>query len=87
MSNAEIQLKIEKLVAEYNNGDTTCERINEIQNEYNELLTRQSINDYLYYGYGLKTFVSNNYDYAKNISIDRLKQLFAEQQEYLGGAE
>ena len=50
-------------------------------------LTRQSINDYLYYGYGLKTFVSNNYDYAKNISIDRLKQLFAEQQEYLGGAE
>lgn len=59
----------------------------EIQNEYNELLTRQSINDYLYYGYGLKTFVSNNYDYAKNITIDRLKQLFAEQQEYLGGAE
>ena len=36
MSNAEIQLKMEKLVAEYNNGDTTCGRINEIQNEYNE---------------------------------------------------
>lgn len=27
MSNAEIQLKMEKLVAEYNNGDTTCGRI------------------------------------------------------------
>lgn len=87
MNNKEIQSKKEKLVAEYNNGDTTCERINEIQNEYNELLVRETINDYLYYGYGLKTFVSNNYDYAKNITIDRLKQLFAEQQEYLGGAE
>lgn len=65
MNNKEIQSKKEKLVAEYNNGDTTCERINEIQNEYNELLVRETINDYLYYGYGLKTFVSNNYDYAK----------------------
>lgn len=87
MNSKEIQSKKDKLVTEYNDANTTCGRINDIQNEYNELLVRETINDYLYYGYGLETFVSNNYDYAKNITIDRLKQLFAEQQKYLGGAE
>lgn len=88
MSNKEIQSKKEKLVAEYNDKkNTTCGRINEIQNEYNELLVRETINDYLYYGYGLKTFVENDYDYAKNITIERLEQLFAEQRDYLGDIE
>ena len=59
----------------------------ETEKEYNELTTREIINDYLYYGYGIKTFIDNDYECARNITYDRLKELFEEQRDYLGNCD
>ena len=87
MSFNEIERKKTTLENEYNNIHTTMERKKEIEIIYNELTSREIINDYLYYGYGLKTFIDNDYECAKNINYDRLKQLFEEQRNYLGNCD
>lgn len=45
---------------------------------------RLMINDYLYYGYGIKTFLEQDYDITKVLGVSKIKELFQEQVEVLG---
>ena len=82
MKTREIENKINKINELYNNTSDEIVK-SKLEHEFNELQTRLTINDYLIYGYGLKTFLENNY--AKNIKLDRLKTLWNEQLQTLGG--
>ena len=42
------------------------------------------VRDYLYYGYGIKTFLEQDYDITKVLGIYKIKELFKEQTEILG---
>ena len=84
MKTREIENKINKINELYNNTSDEITK-SKLEHEFNELQTRLTINDYLIYGYGLKTFLENNYNYAKNIKLDRLKTLWNEQSQTLGG--
>ena len=57
-----------------------------VDNNYNNLVevTRLMIRDYLYYGYGIKTFLEQDYDITKVLGIYKIKELFKEQTEILG---
>ena len=45
---------------------------------------RLMINDYLYYGYGIKTFLEQDYEITKILGVQKIKELFKEQTEVLG---
>ena len=47
-------------------------------------VAKQMINDYLYYGYGLETWVEQDYPITKTLGIETIKRLFKEQKEKLG---
>lgn len=83
MKNGKIMERKEEINKIFN--ETTDEKLKkELEHEYNILTCREIINDYLYYGYGLRTFLENDYECAKKLNIDTLKQLFKEQTETLG---
>lgn len=50
-------------------------------------LARLMINDYLYHGYGLKTFLEQDYDITKDLGVQKIKELFQEQTEVLGNMD
>lgn len=56
----------------------------QLESQFNELLTRETINDYLYYGYSLEFLEEQGYNYTKKITKERLKELWQEQVEILG---
>ena len=58
----------------------------ENNNNYANLVevARSMINDYLYYGYGIKTFLEQDYEITKDLGIPKIKELFREQVEVLG---
>ena len=45
---------------------------------------RLMIKDYLYYGYGIKTFLEQDYEITKILGVQKIKELFKEQTEVLG---
>ena len=45
---------------------------------------RLMIKDFLYYGYGIKTFLEQDYDIIKDLGVQKIKELFEEQTEVLG---
>lgn len=47
-------------------------------------IARLMINDYLYYGYGLKTFLEQDYEITKVLGVPKIKELFQEQTKVLG---
>ena len=47
-------------------------------------VAKQMINDYLYYGYGLETWIEQDYPITKTLGIETIKRLFKEQKEKLG---
>lgn len=57
-----------------------------VNNNYDKLVevARLMINDYLYYGYGLKTFLEQDYDITKDLGVQKIQELFKEQVEVLG---
>ena len=57
-----------------------------VDNNYNNLVevARLMIKDYLYYGYGVKTFLEQDYNITKELGIHKIKELFKEQTEILG---
>lgn len=57
-----------------------------VDNNYNNLVevARLMIRDYLYYGYGVKTFLEQDYNITKVLGIYKIKELFKEQTEILG---
>lgn len=57
-----------------------------IDNNYDNLVevARLMIKDYLYYGYGIKTFLEQDYNITKELGIHKIKELFKEQTEILG---
>lgn len=57
-----------------------------VDNNYNNLVevARLMIRDYLYYGYGIKTFLEQDYDITKVLGTYKIKELFKEQTEILG---
>lgn len=57
-----------------------------VDNNYDNLVkvARLMIKDYLYYGYGIKTFLEQDYDITKELGIHKIKELFKEQTEILG---
>ena len=57
-----------------------------VDNNYDNLVevARLMIRDYLYYGYGIKTFLEQDYDITKVLGIYKIKELFKEQTEILG---
>ena len=57
-----------------------------VDNNYTNLVEvdRLMIRDYLYYGYGIKTFLEQDYDITKELGIYKIKELFKEQTEILG---
>lgn len=80
METSKITKLKDKINKEYNKKPSK-----ELEDKYNILTCREIINDYLYYGYGIDTFIKNNYLCAKNISIDTIKELFKEQAKIMGG--
>lgn len=48
---------------------------------------RLMIKDYLYYGYGIKTFLEQDYEITKILGIPKIKELFQEQFEVLGNMD
>lgn len=48
---------------------------------------RLMIKDYLYYGYGLNTFLEQDYEITKVLGIQKIKELFREQVEVLGNMD
>ena len=57
-----------------------------VDNNYDNLVevARLMIRDYLYYGYGVKTFLEQDYDITKVLGIYKIKELIKEQTEILG---
>lgn len=57
-----------------------------IDNNYDNLVAtaKAMINDYLYYGYGVKTFLEQDYNITKVLGTYKIKELFKEQTEILG---
>ena len=55
-------------------------------NNYSNLVevARLMIKDYLYYGYGVKTFLEQDYNITKVLGVQKIKELFEEQLEVLG---
>lgn len=45
------------------------------------------INDYLYYGYGMKTWLEQDYEITKVLGLEKIKELFKQQIEKLGNEE
>ena len=45
---------------------------------------RLMIKDYLYYGYGIKTFLEQDYEITKVLGVQKIEELFREQVEVLG---
>ena len=41
-------------------------------------IAKEMIRDYLYYGYGLKTWLEQDYEITKCLGIDKIKELFEE---------
>lgn len=58
----------------------------ENNNNYANLVevARLMIRDYLYYGYGIKTFLEQDYNITKVLGTYKIKELFKEQTEVLG---
>ena len=83
MKNKLIEIKINKVNKLYNNSNNELEK-QKLEREHDELITRLTINDYLVYGYGLKTLIEQDYSYTRSISLDRLKTLWNEQRNMLG---
>lgn len=50
-------------------------------------IARLMINDYLYYGYGIKTFLEQDYEITKILGVQKIKELFKEQTEVLGNMD
>ena len=48
---------------------------------------RLMIKDYLYYGYGIKTFLEQDYEITKILGVQKIKELFKEQTEVLGNMD
>lgn len=48
---------------------------------------RLMIKDYLYYGYGLNTFLEQDYEITKVLGIQKIKELFREKVEVLGNMD
>lgn len=61
----------------------------ENNNNYDKLVevARSMINDYLYYGYGVKTFLEQDYEITKDLGVQKIKELFEEQTEVLGNMD
>ena len=49
-----------------------------------EKIAIEMIDDYLYYGYGLKTWIEQDYDITKKLGLDKIKELFKKEVERLG---
>jgi hypothetical protein len=45
---------------------------------------RLMIKDYLYFGYGIKTFLEQDYEITKVLGVQKIRELFREQVEVLG---
>lgn len=58
-------------------------------NNYTNLVevARLMIKDYLYYGYGIKTFLEQDYNITKDLGVQKIRELFKEQTEVLGNME
>lgn len=52
-----------------------------------EKIAIEMINDYLYYGYGLKTWMQQDYEITKILGTEKIKKLFKKQVEKLGNME
>lgn len=78
-----IEIRINKVNELYNNSNNELEK-QKLEREHDELIARLTINDYLLYGYGLKTLIEQDYSYTRSISLDRLKNLWNEQRNMLG---
>ena len=50
-------------------------------------IARLMIKDYLYYGYGIKTFLEQDYEITKILGVQKIKELFKEQTEVLGNMD
>lgn len=83
MKNKLIEIRINKINELHNNSNDELEK-QKLEHEHDELITRLTINDYLVYGYGLKTLIEQDYSYTRGISLDRLKTLWNEQRNMLG---
>ena len=61
----------------------------ENNNNYDKLVevARSMINDYLYYGDGLKTFLEQDYEITKDLGVQKIEELFKEQTEVLGNMD
>lgn len=86
MKSKEIEAKINYINELYNKTNNKLDK-KVLEYEHDELLTRLSINDFLIYGYGLKTFIEQDYSYTKGIELKRLKELWKEQVNMLGGLD
>ena len=86
MNNKLIEIRINKVNELYNNSNNELKK-KKLEGEHDELITRLTINDYLVYGYGLKTLIEQDYSYTRSISLDRLKSLWNEQKNMLGKCE
>lgn len=49
-----------------------------------ENTARDMIKDYLYYGYGLKTWQEQDYEITNYLGLERIKELFKEEQYKMG---
>lgn len=49
-----------------------------------EKVAIEMINDYLYYGYGLKTWIKQDYNITKELGLKRIKELFEKQIKRIG---
>ena len=60
-----------------------------VDNNYDNLVevARLMIRDYLYYGYGVKTFLEQDYEITKVLGVQKIKELFQEQVEVLGNMD
>lgn len=52
--------------------------------ENNIMIAKEMIRDYLYYGYGLKTWIEQDYQITKILGLDKIKELFKEIQNEMG---
>ena len=87
MKQKEINKKLQELEEKFRNMTEEEKAKSDINKEYQKLICRETINDYLYYGYGVKTFMEQCYDYASLLTEEDIKQLFREQTEVLGNEE
>ena len=49
-----------------------------------EKIAIKMINDYLYYGYGLDTWLKQDYNITKELGLEKIKELWKKQTKKLG---